>query len=78
VGLTASTPLGAALSFGIPLYWMTVVRRRPIAELGLTSKRWGLGLVLQLACAALLYFGTIDVFTPQRVFRKRPALGVTS
>ena len=52
--------VGATLfGVGIPLYWMTVVRRRPIAELGLTSKRWGPSLVLQLVFAALLYFGTL-------------------
>jgi hypothetical protein len=51
--------VGATLfGIGIPLYWMTVVRRRSIADLGLTTKRWGLSLVLQVIFATLLYFGT--------------------
>jgi hypothetical protein len=44
---------------GIPLYWMTVVRRRPIAGLGLTTKRVGVSLVVQLILATLLYFATL-------------------
>ena len=34
--------VGAALcGVGIPLYWMTVVRRRSIADLGITTIGWG-------------------------------------
>lgn len=43
---------------GIPLYWTTVIRRRPIAELGLTTHRLGLSLALQLVFAVLQYLGT--------------------
>jgi hypothetical protein len=52
--------IGAALfGVGIPLYWMTVVRRRPVAELGFTTRWLGVSLVLQLVFAALQYIGTL-------------------
>jgi uncharacterized protein len=52
--------VGAALcGVGIPLYWTAVVRRRPVADLGLTTKRLGLSLALQLVFATLLYFATL-------------------
>lgn len=48
--------IGATLfGVGIPLYWMVVVRRRSLAELGLTFERLGISLVLQLVLAVLLY-----------------------
>jgi hypothetical protein len=52
--------VGATLcGLGIPLYWMTVVRRRPVAELGLTTRRWKISLAAQAVLAALLYFATL-------------------
>lgn len=52
--------LAAALfGVGLPLYWTTVVRRRPLADLGLTTQRLGLSLGLQLVFAALLYAVTL-------------------
>lgn len=52
--------VGAALfGVGLPLYWMIVVRRRSLAELGLTTRWLGLSLLLQLVFAALQYFGTL-------------------
>jgi hypothetical protein len=52
--------VGAALcGVGIPLYWMTVVRRRSIADLGLTKHWLGRSLVLQLVLAAFLYVNTL-------------------
>ena len=52
--------VGATLcGLGIPLYWMAVVRRRPVADLGLTTKRWGISLTVQLVLAVLLYFVTL-------------------
>ncbi len=52
--------VGATLfGVGIPLYWMTVVQRRPVADLGVTSHRLGLSLGLQLLFAALLYSVTL-------------------
>lgn len=50
--------LGATLfGLGIPLYWTVVVRKRPVSDLGLTRKRLGLSIVLQLVFAALQFFG---------------------
>lgn len=52
--------VGATLfGVGLPLYWMTVVRRRSIADLGITTDRLGLSLMLQAVFATLLYFGTL-------------------
>ena len=52
--------VGATLcGLGIPLYWMAVVRRRPVADLGLTTKRWGISLAVQAVLAVLLYFATL-------------------
>jgi uncharacterized protein len=52
--------VGATLfGVGIPLYWMVVVRRRPLADLGLTTRNWGLSIVLQLVFAFLQYMGTL-------------------
>jgi uncharacterized protein len=54
-GLLAATLFG----LGIPLYWTTVIRRRPISDLGLTTRRLGLSLVLQVVFSALLYTVTL-------------------
>ena len=52
--------LGAALfGVGIPLYWTVVIRRRPIADLGLSTRWLGLSLVLQLAFAVFQFMGTL-------------------
>jgi CAAX protease family protein len=52
--------VGATLcGLGIPLFWMTVVRRRPIADLGLTTKKWKISIAVQAVLAALLYFATL-------------------
>ncbi len=44
---------------GIPLYWMVVVRRRPLADLGLTFRWWGVSIALQLIFASLQFVGTL-------------------
>jgi hypothetical protein len=50
--------VGAALfGVGIPLYWMTVIRKRPVTELGITTRLLGVSLVLQVLfteCSAKL------------------------
>lgn len=52
--------IGATLcGVGLPLYWMTVVRRRPVADLGITTRRLGLSLALQLVFAALQLSGAL-------------------
>lgn len=52
--------VGATLfGVGLPLYWMVVVRRRPLSELGLSTRWLGLSLVLQLVFSALQFAGTL-------------------
>ncbi len=49
--------LGATIfGVGLPLYWMVIVRKRPISSLGLTTKRWKLSLTLQSMFFLILYF----------------------
>ena len=43
------------LGLGIPLWWMVFVRHRPVAELGLTTRRWQVSLGLQAIFAVVLY-----------------------
>jgi len=52
--------VGATLfGVGLPLYWMVIVQRRPLSDLGLTTRWLGLSLVLQLVFAALQFMGTL-------------------
>ena len=52
--------IGATLfGVGLPLYWMEVVRRRPLSDLGFGTRWLGLSLVLQLIFAALQFAGTL-------------------
>jgi hypothetical protein len=52
--------LGATLfGVGIPLYWTAVVRRRPVADLGITTRWLALSLGLQLVFAVFQYMGTL-------------------
>lgn len=51
--------LGAGLfGVGIPLYWTVVQRRRPLADLGLTTRWLWPSLGLQILFAVLQYVGT--------------------
>jgi CAAX protease family protein len=41
--------VGATLfGIGIPLYWVVIVRKLPLSELGLTTRHWLTSLILQL------------------------------
>lgn len=52
--------VGALLfGVGLPLYWMVIVQRRPLSDLGITTRGLGLSLVLQLVFAALQFMGTL-------------------
>lgn len=44
---------------GIPLLWMVVYRKRPIQDLGITTKYLGLSILLQLGLATIQYMGTL-------------------
>lgn len=52
--------LGATLcGIGIPLCWMAVVRKRPLADLGITTRWLWPSLALQLVFAFLQFMGTL-------------------
>jgi hypothetical protein len=55
------------LGLGIPLGWMTLVRHRPLADLGLSLHNWRVILPVQLALAAALYLTAFrDIQVPAR------------
>jgi hypothetical protein len=54
-GVLAATVFG----LGIPLYWTVGVRRRPVSDLGITTRLLGLSLVLQVVFAALQFVPTL-------------------
>jgi membrane protease YdiL (CAAX protease family) len=54
-GVLAATLFGV----GLPIYWMVVVCRRPLADLGVTSRWLGVSILLQLVFAAFQYWGTL-------------------
>ena len=48
--------VGATIfGLGVPLLWMVFVRRRPLSDLGLTTRRWRVSLALQAVLAMVLY-----------------------
>ncbi len=52
--------LGATIfGVGIPLYWTTIVRQRPISDLGITTRYLWVSLALQLGLAVFQYFSTL-------------------
>lgn len=50
-----------ALIFGValPLFWMVIIRKRPISELGITAKWWIPSIILQVIFATIQYFQTL-------------------
>lgn len=53
-GLTA-----CVFGVGLPLFWMTIHRKRPIHDLGITRKNIWISLILQLIFSVLLYTVTL-------------------
>lgn len=53
-GLTASV-----FGIGIPLLWMVVYRKRPIADLGITTKNLWVSVALQVVFSIFQYLGTL-------------------
>lgn len=48
--------LGALVfGVGVPLYWTVVVCKRPLSDLGLTTRHWKVSIALQLGLSVLLY-----------------------
>jgi uncharacterized protein len=60
--------VGATLfGLGIPLGWMVLVRKRPLADLGLTFRGWRRILPIQLVLAVALYLTAFrDITMPAR------------
>lgn len=46
---------------GLPLLWMVGIRKRPLSELGLTTRLLGVSLMLQIIFALLLFYGGFQV-----------------
>jgi membrane protease YdiL (CAAX protease family) len=46
--------MAAVFGIGLPLFWMVVIRHRPISDLGLTFRRWRTSIVLQLLLSVIL------------------------
>lgn len=72
--------IGATLfGIGLPLYWMIVIRRRPISDLGLTTHWLGLSILLQLVFASFQYMGTLakTQLPPLQEFLPLVALALT-
>jgi uncharacterized protein len=44
---------------GVPLYWTVVVRKRPLADLGITTKLLGVSLVIQVVLAGIQYYSAL-------------------
>ena len=52
--------LGAGIfGVGIPIYWTVVVRKKPLSEIGITTRWLWLSLVLQIVFSILQYAGTL-------------------
>jgi CAAX protease family protein len=54
-GLLTATVFG----LGVPLYWTTVVRHRPIGDLGITRQHLGKSFALQVILCAVMYAGAL-------------------
>ncbi len=44
---------------GIPLAWMTLIRKRPLSDLGITRRGLGLSLLLQVPFASFEFYGML-------------------
>ena len=52
--------IGATLfGVGFPLFWMIVIRRRTLADLGLTTRHWAPSIALQVLFAAIQFAATL-------------------
>jgi uncharacterized protein len=48
--------MAGLFGIGIPLFWMVIIRKRPLSDLGITFKRWRISILIQMVLAVLLYF----------------------
>jgi len=44
---------------GVPLYWTVVVRKRPLSDLGITTRLLGISLVIQVILAGVQYYAAL-------------------
>ncbi|MFT3891054.1 MAG: CPBP family intramembrane metalloprotease [Anaerolineales bacterium] len=52
--------LGATVfGVGLPLYWIVVIQKRPLSDLGITTRGLGLSITLQLLFAGLQFASTL-------------------
>jgi hypothetical protein len=49
----------ALFGVGIPLYWTVVVRKRPLADLGITTRLLGVSLIIQVVLAGVQFFAAL-------------------
>jgi len=52
--------VGATLcGVGLPLYWMVIVQKRPLSDLGIKTRGLGVSIIIQLALAVFQYMRTL-------------------
>ena len=63
--------MATLFGIGLPIFWMVVIRKRPLSDLGLTFKRWRLSILIQLVLSVILYvigpkfnIGSVAEFIP--------------
>lgn len=56
----------ALFGVGVPLYWTVIVRKRPVSDLGITTRLLGASLVIQVILAGIQYSAALSgaVFPP--------------
>ncbi len=59
------------------LYWMVVVRNRPLADLGITSRLLGISLIVQVLLTGLLYFTGLNEATFPSLSELLPLIALT-
>ncbi len=49
----------ALFGVGVPLYWTVVVRKRPLSDLGITTRLLGISLIIQVILAGVQYYAAL-------------------
>jgi membrane protease YdiL (CAAX protease family) len=61
---------------GIPLVWMVGIRRRPLSDLGITTRRLGLSLIIQVILAILLFLSRFGELNPPELEELIPLIAL--
>lgn len=61
---------------GIPLYWMVGVRKRPLSDLGITTRLLGLSLIIQVVLAILLFLSRLGEMNPPDIEELLPLIAL--